>query len=206
MTLVFPMRVGSIMADEVALVARWRAGDEQAAAELFRRYANRLVALARSRLPAKLAQRVDPEDVVQSVYRSFYAGAREDRYDLQRGGDLWRLLVTITLRKVSYQVRRNAAGKRTVALEQGFGSEDSLLGIQPRMLAREPSPVEALALAESLKQVMEQLEPLHRRMLELRLLGNDVEEIAAATDRTQRTVRRVLDEVKHRLEEAWRSG
>jgi RNA polymerase sigma-70 factor (ECF subfamily) len=194
------------MADEVALVARWRAGDQQAAAELFRRYANRLIALARSRLPAKLAHRVDPEDVVQSVYRSFYEGAREDRYDLQRGGDLWRLLVTITLRKVYYQVRRNAAGKRAAHLEQGFGSEDSLLGIQPRMLAQEPSPVEALALAESLKQVMEQLQPLHRRMLELRLLGNDVEAIAAATDRTQRTVRRVLDEVKQRLEEAWQSG
>jgi RNA polymerase sigma-70 factor (ECF subfamily) len=206
MIAVFTMRSGIIMADEVSLVARWRAGDQQAAAELFRRYANRLIALARSRLPAKLVHRVDPEDVVQSVYRSFYAGAREDRYDLQRGGDLWRLLVTITLHKVYYQVRRNAAGKRAVDLEQSFGSEDSLLGIQPRMLAREPSPVEALALAESLTQVMGQLQPLHRRMLELRLLGNDVEAIAAATDRTQRTVRRVLDEVKQRLEEAWQSA
>jgi RNA polymerase sigma-70 factor (ECF subfamily) len=194
------------MADEAALVARWRAGDQQAAAELFQRYASRLVALARSRLPARLTHRVDPEDVVQSVYRSFYAGARQDRYDLQRGGDLWRLLVTITLRKVYYQVRRNAAGKRAVDLEQGFGSEDSLLGIQPRMLAREPSPVEALALAESLKQLMAELQPLHRRMLELRLLGNDLEAIATATDRTQRTVRRVLDEVRQRLEETWQNG
>ena len=46
------------------LLVRWRAGDQQAAAELFRRYTHRLVALARSRLPACLTPRVDPEDVV----------------------------------------------------------------------------------------------------------------------------------------------
>jgi len=33
------------------LVARWRDGDQQAAAELFRRYAERLVGLVRRRLP-----------------------------------------------------------------------------------------------------------------------------------------------------------
>src|SRR5262245_58097585 len=62
------------MQDEssVHLVSRWRAGDQQAAAELFRRYASRLIALAQSRLSASMASRVDPEDVVQSVYRSFF--------------------------------------------------------------------------------------------------------------------------------------
>src|SRR5262249_61199873 len=77
------------------LVARWREGDQQAAAELFRRYADRLVALAKSRLSQKMARRVDPEDVVQSVYRSFFAETKEGRYEFERGGDLWHLLVTI---------------------------------------------------------------------------------------------------------------
>jgi hypothetical protein len=58
-------------------------------------YANRLIALARSRLSSKLAGRIDPEDVVQSVYRSFFAEARAGRYHLDRGGDLWRLLVAM---------------------------------------------------------------------------------------------------------------
>lgn len=80
------------------LVARWQQGDQTAAAELFQRYASRLIALARSQLSVKLAQRVDPEDVVQSVYRSFFVDARNGRYDFQHGGDLWRLLVTMTLR------------------------------------------------------------------------------------------------------------
>src|SRR5262245_23178700 len=100
------------------LVGRWQKGDQQAAADLFRRYADRLIALARSRLPTKVKSRLDAEDVVQSVYRSFFAGAKDGRYELLRGGDLWRLLVTITLNKVARQVQRNARDKRAVDREQ----------------------------------------------------------------------------------------
>ncbi len=182
------------------LVERWRAGDQEAAAELFRRYANRLVALARTRLSARVARRVDPEDVVQSVYRSFFAGAREGRYDLQRGGDLWRLLVTITLNKLQHQVKRNTAGKRSVEREQAFGSEDSLLGVGLSALAREPSPVEAIALTDQLEQVMSRLAPVQRQVLELRLQGYNLDEITAATQRSERTVYRMLEEIKRALQ------
>src|ERR1700679_4129725 len=70
---------GRTMADEWSgdLLARWRAGDQQAATEMFHRYANRLILLARSRLSPRLSHRVDPEDVVQSAYRSFFADTRD---------------------------------------------------------------------------------------------------------------------------------
>ena len=87
---------------------------------------DRLIALARGRLSSKLTKRVDPEDVVQSAYRSFFAGVRDGRYDPQRGGDLWRLLVVITLHKLSHQLRRNLSAKRSVDREYSFGSEESL--------------------------------------------------------------------------------
>jgi RNA polymerase sigma-70 factor (ECF subfamily) len=192
-------RTVSDRADD-SLVASWRAGDQQAAAELFRRYADRLIALARTRLSAKLALRVDPEDVVQSAYRSFFADTRDDRYDLQRGGDLWQLLVTITLHKLQHQVRRHLTDKRAMQREQNFGSEDSLVGIPMKALANEPTPLDALALADLLEQVMHVLEPRERRMLELRLQGYNLEEIAAETQRSRRSVRRVLEEVKQQLE------
>jgi RNA polymerase sigma factor (sigma-70 family) len=185
----------------VSLLARWRQGDQQAAAELFRRYADRLIALARGRLSKKVAQRVDPEDVVQSVYRSFFAGARDGHYELERGGDLWRLLVTITLNKLSNQIKRNVRGKRSVEREQHFGGEDSLVGKDIYLLAREPAPGEGVALADELEQLMRGLEPLERQMLELRLQGSKLEEIAAQTQRSERTVRRVLEEIKQRLEQ-----
>jgi RNA polymerase sigma-70 factor (ECF subfamily) len=188
--------------DDIAikLVARWRAGDAEAADELFQRYAGRLIALARTRLSAKLAGRVDPEDIVQSAYRSFFAGARSGGYDLQHGGDLWGLLVAITLHKLQDQVRHHTSHKRSVNSERTFGSEDSLLGIQASLLAPGPSPVEALALVEQLERVMSGLEPLQRRMLELRLQGFNLEEIAADTRLSRRTVRRVLERIKQQLE------
>src|SRR5438552_55665 len=95
--------------ESIKLVAQWRAGNEQAAAQLFHRYALRLITLAHGRLSAKLAARVDPEDVVQSAYRSFFVGARNGRYALERSGDLWRLLVAITLHKVRRQVEVHTA-------------------------------------------------------------------------------------------------
>lgn len=184
------------------LVARWRAGDERAATELFERYATRLVALARSRLPRNLSQRVGPEDVVQSVYRCFFAGARAGRYDPQRGGDLWRLLMTITLHKVYHQVRRNSADKRAVGQEKNFGSEEALAGMHAHMMAHEPAPAEAVALADELEQVMRRLDPMQSRILELRLHGHHLDEIASQLRCSERTVIRALQRIKDQLAHA----
>jgi RNA polymerase sigma factor (sigma-70 family) len=172
--------------------------DPKAAEELFRRYSDRLIALARTRLSARVSSRIDPEDVVQSAYRSFFAGAHEGQTP-QRSGDVWPLLVAITLNKLHDQVRRHTAAKRAVEREQNFGSEDSLLGIQPSSLAREPSPVEALSLVDEVEQLMRGLGPLERRMVELRLQGCNLRDIAAATERSVPTVRRLLDRVKDQL-------
>jgi RNA polymerase sigma-70 factor (ECF subfamily) len=185
----------------IDLLARWQAGDQEAAAQMFRRYAQRLIALARSRLSSKLAQRLDPEDVVQSAYRSFFAGARMGQYDLQRGGDLWRLLVGITLHKLHDQVKRHSADKRDVGAENSFGSEDSLWDIDSAIFARGPSPAEAVALVDELEQVMRRLEPLQRRILEMRLQGFSLEEIATDTQRCPRTVRRTLARIRRDLQQ-----
>jgi RNA polymerase sigma-70 factor (ECF subfamily) len=182
------------------LLARWRAGDQHAAAELVGQYTTRLVALARSRLPTKFGHRVDAEDVVQSAYRSFFAAARDGRYDRPQGGDLWQLLVTITLRKVYRQMEQLGTCKRAVDRELHFGSEDSLWGIQGPVSAGEPSPVEALALVDEVQDIMRGLDAAQRRVLELRLQGHNLDEIATATRCSERTVRRLLEKLKLQLE------
>jgi RNA polymerase sigma-70 factor (ECF subfamily) len=184
----------------LALVARWRQGDQQAATELFQRYAERLIGLARHNLSSRLSHRLDPEDVVQSVCRSFFAGARNGRFVLQQSGDLWRLLVGITLNKLQDKARRHTADKRSVNREQGFGSEDSLFGLQAQVLAREPSPEEAIALVDMLEKLMSPFDALQRRMIELRLQGYPLEEIAADTGHCRHTVLRVLKRARQHLE------
>ncbi len=182
------------------LMARWQAGDQGAAEELFRRYAGRLQALVRSRLSARLARHVDPEDVVQSVYQSFFVGARDGRFVLSRGGDLWRLLVSITLNKLCRRAEQEAAPKRSAGL--GRRRRGGLEGAP----ARDPTPAEAAGLADTLEQALRGLSPAQRRMVELRLQGYALEEIALDAHRSERTVRRLLDRVKDRLLEEARSS
>lgn len=191
------------MADDkpVDWVAQWRQGDQQAAGELYRLYVDRLVALARSQLSVRLAQRVDAEDVVQSAYRCFFAFAKEGRYDVERGGDLWRLLVTVTLHKLQQHVERQRAQKRSVEREASFGSEDSLLGIQAHVPARDPAPADAVALTDELEQALSCLSEPERRTIELRLQGYKLEEISAELECSERTVRRALERFKKQLED-----
>jgi DNA-directed RNA polymerase specialized sigma24 family protein len=190
--------------ESAELVARWRQGDQRAADLLFQRYVQRLLALARRRLSPKLAQRLDPEDVVQSAYRSFFVGARAGRYVLERSGDLWRLLAAITLHKLQRQVEYHSAGKRDQGREQTFRPEDSLCGLAAEVVAHEPTPEEAAAVLDELELVLRGLEPLHRRMVELQLQGHLLEEIAAETQRSERLVRLVLGKVRQHLEQRCR--
>jgi RNA polymerase sigma-70 factor (ECF subfamily) len=182
------------------LLAGHEAGDAAATNELYNRYVDQLIRLARRRLAPQLARRLDPEDVVQSAYRSFFAAAGEGRFVLERSGDLWRLLTSITLNKLYRQVERNTAQKRDVGQERRLTTGDSC-DFAVQVASREPSAGEAAALTDEVELVMRDFEPLHREMIQMRLQGYLVEEIARETARTQRTVLRVLERVRQRLAE-----
>jgi len=77
------------MSDWLTQILARRPGFE---AELVERYTQRLLALARRQLPERVRSRVDAEDVVQSVYRSFFRRLNEDRFSFADSHDVWRLL------------------------------------------------------------------------------------------------------------------
>src|SRR5690349_20841483 len=83
-----------------SLLARVREGSQDAAAALYHRYAQRLLALARAKCGDDLAARVDAEDIVQSVFGSFFRGARQGYYDVPSGEEMWGLLLVIGLNKI----------------------------------------------------------------------------------------------------------
>lgn len=173
------------------LFLRCREGDEDAAREVFERYLVRLTSLARSRLASRLARRTDPEDIVLSAYRSFFLGARDGRFTLQRSGDLWRLLASITMHKLHRQVKRHTAESRNVQRENPESSEFDF--------SQEPTAEVAVTLADELEAILRPLDPFLRRVLELRLQGQSLEEIAAITLRSERTVRRCLAELREAI-------
>jgi len=68
------------MSDSFArFLAMLHGGGDAAAREFFGRFTHQLIALAFRRLDAGLRHKVDPEDVVQSAYKSFFVryGARK---------------------------------------------------------------------------------------------------------------------------------
>ena len=192
--------------ESIELLSRVRQGDEQAATDLFERYVERLIRLAQSRLCAKLQRRVDAEDVVQSVYRSFFSHAQDGRYQLQRSGDLWRLLAAITVNKVRNQARHGRARKRAVNAEESAVVCSSTLGISPEAVCHEPTPEELAVLLEEIENEMSGLSRLKRQIVQLRLQGVSNEEVAEQVSCTERTVQRTLKQLKEGLEQRLLGG
>lgn len=190
--------------DSIELLNKFKDGDEAAATQLFDRYVNRLLALAGSRLSETMRRRVEPEDVVQSAYRSFFRNVRADRYDLV-SGQLWGLLAAITINKVKDRARFHTAQKRTVSAEQSTQTSRSCYGLVPRNFADEPTIDQAIALQEQLEQVLAELPSLKREILELYLQNMEATAIAKEVRRSERTVCRTLEEIRSDLEEKLQS-
>src|SRR5215471_14768727 len=95
------------------LIQRLRDDDPQAAEQIWRRYFERLLPLARSKIRGLPHRGVDEEDVLVSVFDRFFRAAREDRFArLCDRDDLWQILLVLTERKVADQFRAAAAQKR----------------------------------------------------------------------------------------------
>src|SRR5215470_8875406 len=103
---------------------RVRAGDEQAAAELVRRYQSAVRVEVRMRLAdARLRRVLDSMDLCQSVLASFFVRAAAGQYDLERPEQLVGLLVTIARRKVAFEARRHRAGSRDLRRDVALDGE-----------------------------------------------------------------------------------
>jgi RNA polymerase sigma-70 factor, ECF subfamily len=180
--------------DDRVLVDRCRNGDQNAARELFEHYVNRLLPLARLRLSQRLASRVDPEDIVQSVFRTFFKRLKAGEFHIVEAEDLCKLLVRITMHKTLRQVAFHKAGKRNFALEtpHGENSQEQML----QLLGRDPGPEVTVAFLNQLEHFLGRLQPMEREILELRMQGFSNEEISQKLGIYDRKIRRVIERVR----------
>jgi RNA polymerase sigma-70 factor (ECF subfamily) len=182
------------------LMERLRGGDQAAAAEIFRRFAHRLIALARGHLDDKIRSKLDPEDVVQSVFRSFFIRFAADRFELENWDGLWALLTCVTLRKCGFQVRHYHADCRDAWREAAPEADREGPGTCWEAIAREPTPFEAAVLVETVQHTFQGLSERDRVIVELALTGHSRAEIGSQARTADRTVYRVLERVKGKLE------
>jgi RNA polymerase sigma-70 factor (ECF subfamily) len=171
------------------LIRRYRSGDEAAATSLYLRYAHRLRALARDYCTGNYARRFDADDIVQSVFRTFFHGVRQRGYDVPPGGELWGLLMVLALNKVRNLVAFHRAGKRAV-------QQTASVADLPVLAADENA---AAFLRLVLDEQLADLPESNRAIVRLRIEGYEVAEIAEQTGRSRRTVERVLQDFRTRM-------
>jgi RNA polymerase sigma-70 factor (ECF subfamily) len=177
-----------------SLLMRIGRGEEDAATELYLRYARRLVQLARAQTPADVATRVDPEDIVQSVFRTFFRRAATGAYDIPEGDQLWKLLLVISLNKVRSICSFHRADRRNIGTTVPIGS--AIHAFESASQVDEP----AFAILEwTIQELLAQQPEIYAKVVRLRIEGCDVAEIARRTRRSKRTVERVLQEFRRKL-------
>lgn len=177
------------------LVQRLQRGDAQAAALIHDRYVRQLCRFAEQHLSRKLAGRLDGEDIVQSVFRTFFRRSADGEFAIDTSGQLWRLLAQITRRKAQAAGRFHTARGRNVAAEL-LPNEPGL----PEPVSAEADPAEAAALVDEVETLLRGLPPHFGQLLEARLQGRAVPEIACQMNVSRRTVQRGLRLLEQRLD------
>jgi RNA polymerase sigma-70 factor (ECF subfamily) len=182
------------------LMSRLRAGEEHAAQKVFQRYVHRLITLACLQLDSQVRSKVDPEDVVQSVYKSFFHRYSSGQLDVAGWRELWGLLVIITLRKCANRAKYYRRECRDPGREVSTGPAGEDSGPRWEAIDPEPTPLEAALLTETVEGLLRDMELPERQIIELSLQGYTVQEIKQQLGRAERTVRRVRQRVREKLE------
>lgn len=174
------------------LLARFRAGDEDAALQLYFRYANRLLRLTSKETSGDLGSRFDPEDIVQSVFRTFFRRVATGQYEAPEGDELWKLLLVMALNKLRTRSSYHRARKRDVRKTQSIEANDSRLDPASQEEAKN-------VLRLSVEEIIVQRPESHRDIIRLRIDGHNIQEIADSLRKSKRTVERVLQSFRNEL-------
>ncbi len=180
--------------DDRDLIQMFKEGSESAATELFDRYCERLMKLARRRIGQRMTSRVDPEDVIQSAFRTFFVRVKNDEFTFEGENDLFKLLVRLTVHKTLRQVAFHRAAKRNPELECGHGS--TAQEMLQQLSTGEQAPDVEVTLLDEFERFMKQLPEFDRRVLEMRLQGYSTTEIAAELKSYDRKIRRVIERIE----------
>lgn len=173
---------------DASLLVRFQSGEDDASTALYSRYAERLISLARSSMGDDLSSRFDAEDIIQSVFRTFFRRLSEGQYLVPEGDELWKLLLVIALNKVRMVAEYHRAEKRNVASTQPFPNEENLQ-------IADASEILRMTIDEILAPMAE----VNRRIIHLRIDGYEIAEITDKVTVSRRTVERVLQSFRVKL-------
>jgi DNA-directed RNA polymerase specialized sigma24 family protein len=202
--LVVPVE-GRVAVPKSDSVTRWldgvKLGTESDIQRLWDRYFERLVRLARTKLPRHRRRELDEEDVAISAFQSFCDRAGRGQFpQLSDRNDLWRLLLTITIRKAGMTIRhqnRQKRGAGNVLGESAVMAENTRGAGIAEFLNHEPTPQEVVHFTDELEGHLNRLADSTLKTIAVRKLeGHSSQEIAAELGTSARTVDRKLQLIR----------
>ena len=189
-------RSGLSQTTDQSLLRRFRDGSDDAATALYIRYAERLQRLADFQVSPQLAARIDPEEIVQSVFRTFFRLAGQGQYDVADREELWKLLLVMALNKIRTSGNFYNAAKRDSARTKPLPTASSDYSTVAE------SSVAYQVLKMTVEEVVAALPEEQQPIVCLRIDGFELDEIAEKTGRSKRSIERILQSFRRRLQES----
>lgn len=178
---------------------------DEAARVIWDRFSSRLQILVRRHLDNRIRRREDEQDVLQSMYTSFYTGQIEGNTTPGSRDELWKLLVRIALCKVVNTAQRHTAARRDVRRERAKTSEATDGFVFPQWMLEhvdrsQPTADEQFLVIDELERLLGVLSEEHRQIVLWKVDGFKNTEIAGMIGLTVRSVELKLQLIRKQLE------
>lgn len=188
------------------LITQVQQGDERAIAHLLHAFEPEVRLMVRRRLPHVLRSQFDSVDFLQLVWTSVFVGAQREEMNFDNAHHFRAFLAGIVQNKVYQEYRKRTKSKkyqlsREEPLYVRRGTHEGPLDVP----APDPTPSQEAQANDRMAQLAVGRSPAEVRALELRRYGLTFEEIAAHTGMHERTVRRLIGELRDQQEaRQWR--
>jgi RNA polymerase sigma-70 factor (ECF subfamily) len=181
-----------------AVIERMREGDPDAARFIYEQFAAELLAATRRRISLKCRTRFDEEDILQSVFRSFFARQTSGAWEIRNWESLRAILRVMALRKCGRQTVRHQSQGRSIDREIPLELACDPQGDSSVLFAGDSAELQAMT-NEALEEAMRKLSNRECEILQLFLDFHTPIEIAQRLGCASRTVRRAIDKFRHLL-------
>jgi RNA polymerase sigma factor (sigma-70 family) len=176
------------------LLAKVREGSPEAGQKLYHQFGNHILRVVRKHLPLKLRPKFDSLDFEQDVWASFFAADPRDQ-KFESPSALAAYLAKMAANKVA-EVSRTRLQRRKYNVNRENSLEGSAAFQVEHLIGPDPTPSQTAAAKEALSRLTTGQSDIRRKILELLQQGHDHAEIAAALNVNEKTIRRMIRQLK----------
>jgi RNA polymerase sigma-70 factor (ECF subfamily) len=192
--------------DLAGLIERVKSGDEAAIRDLIQRFERDVRTIVRVRLPQSLRSQFDSMDFVQAVWQSVLTKDAQDLGRFTNARHFRGFLEGVARNKVYEEHRRRTRTRKySVQREEPLYVRRGDREMPREVAASDPSPSQDAQARERFAQLVAGRSPEEAEVVDLRRRGLTYDEIAERTGLNERSVRRIIEAIRQRMEaRKWR--